>query len=375
MLSIEQLSFWERKTYLEEIDFLIVGAGIVGCSTAIHLRKKYVDAKILVIERGYLPSGASSKNAGFTCFGSPTELYSDLKTMNPTTVWETVNDRWEGLMALNDFVGFETIDYQNNGSWDLITPAEKMIEKEIIDFLPDLNSEIEKITKHHDVYSQDTTTKERFGFNNVLNSFHNKLEGQIDTGKLLIRLHSKLSQHNILYLSGIELLEIHNKGRLLETSIGPITTKNCILTVNGFAKKYISKDVHPARAQVLVTSEIVDLKVKGTFHYQEGYYYFRNFGNRILIGGGRNLDIKGETTEKLETTVPIKESINQLLSDVVLPNSKFQIDYEWAGIMGVGKEKKPIIERVDDSLAVGVRLGGMGVAIGTIVGKKLSELF
>lgn len=79
MLNIEQLSFWERKEYFEDIDFLIIGAGIVGCSTAYHLRIKYPSAKIVILERGYLPSGASTKNAGFASFGGPVELIDDLK--------------------------------------------------------------------------------------------------------------------------------------------------------------------------------------------------------------------------------------------------------------------------------------------------------
>lgn len=43
--------------------------------------------------------------------------------------------------------------------------------------------------------------------------------------------------------------------------------------------------------------------------------------------------------------------------------------------MGVGLSKKPIIEKIDDKIAIGARMGGMGVAIGAMVGKKLADLF
>ena len=43
--------------------------------------------------------------------------------------------------------------------------------------------------------------------------------------------------------------------------------------------------------------------------------------------------------------------------------------------MGVGSTKAPIVERIDERIAVGVRLGGMGVAIGSLVGQELAELF
>jgi hypothetical protein len=72
------LSFWEQQTYLE-YDFIVVGAGIMGCSVAYELRLKYPKARIVVLERGLFPTGASTKNAGFACFGSPTEMISDFK--------------------------------------------------------------------------------------------------------------------------------------------------------------------------------------------------------------------------------------------------------------------------------------------------------
>lgn len=42
--------------------------------------------------------------------------------------------------------------------------------------------------------------------------------------------------------------------------------------------------------------------------------------------------------------------------------------------MGVGKKKRPIIEQLSDNVFCGVRLGGMGVAIGSLVGAELAEL-
>jgi hypothetical protein len=42
--------------------------------------------------------------------------------------------------------------------------------------------------------------------------------------------------------------------------------------------------------------------------------------------------------------------------------------------MGVGKQKKPILEKLSPKVYCGVRLGGMGVAIGSLVGKELANL-
>jgi len=73
------LSYWELQTYFKNIDLTIIGSGIVGLTAAIESKKKFPSLKVIVLERGILPSGASTKNAGFSCFGSVSELLSDLK--------------------------------------------------------------------------------------------------------------------------------------------------------------------------------------------------------------------------------------------------------------------------------------------------------
>ena len=174
-------------------------------------------------------------------------------------------------------------------------------------------------------------------------------------------------------LFGIEAKGI--EGNTVSTNLGDIQAKAIAICTNGFAKQLLPKnDIAPARAQVLITKPINDLPFEGTFHYQMGYYYFRNIDGRVLFGGGRNLDFKGEETTEFETTALIQEKLESLLQEVILPSTPFEIEHRWTGVMGVGETKKPIIQHIHDNTYCGVRLGGMGVAIGTLVGKNLAEI-
>ncbi len=83
--------------FLHNIDITIVGSGIVGLNCAIQLSRKYPNAKILVLEKGILPQGASTKNAGFSCFGSISEIKSDLKSHSEEEVFDLVRSRWKGF--------------------------------------------------------------------------------------------------------------------------------------------------------------------------------------------------------------------------------------------------------------------------------------
>ena len=168
-------------------------------------------------------------------------------------------------------------------------------------------------------------------------------------------------------LNGIEIKGWHHKENclLVETGNGfSIPTQQLLITTNAFAKQLLPDAlVEPGRAQVLITKPIPNLKVKGTFHYEKGYFYFRNVGNRILFGGGRNLDFK-----------TVQNHLEKLLSTMILPNQPLEIDQRWSGIMGLGPVKSSIIKRVEERICCAVRMGGMGVAIGTQVGEDAAHL-
>ena len=373
MLPFSKLSFWERSIYTDGIDFTIVGAGIVGMSTALHLRKAHPKAKIILVERGYLPTGASTKNAGFACFGSPTELKDDLAKMDEHSVWETVAMRLDGLKELFSLVNAAKVQYEACGSWDIIREEEETLSTDFLDYL---NEKLLEITSEKLVFTEDHTKVIESGFSGVKTTYFNRLEGAIHTGKLIEELHRSCTNEGIHFLFGVNVLsfESHDSGVDIQTSMGLLETAKLLVCTNAFAREYLS-DIQPARAQVLITKPISNLSVNGTFHMESGYYYFRNVGNRILFGGGRNEDFSGETTTEFDTTTLIQEKLRHYLHELILPHVPVEIDYSWSGIMALGSEKKPIIQKTNKNVAFGVRMGGMGVAIGASVGKQLSKIF
>ena len=359
----------------DSIDFLVVGAGIVGLSAAYHLKEKYPKSKVVVLDKGPLPSAASSKNAGFACFGSPSEILSDLRTMDSSEVWSMIEKRYLGLHALKKWLGTKSIDLQTYGSWDLV--ENKTQTEEIHSKLPELNRQLKTISGKSNVFYEDKDALHRFGFQQLHSAFHNRLEGQLDTAKLNLAMYKKMAEKEILILRGIELISFESEVNKvsIQSTVGNFTCTHLILCTNGFSKQILPQmDVEPARAQVLITHPIENLKIKGAFHFDEGYYYFRNIHDRLLIGGGRNQNFKQENTSVIQTTEDIQKAIEKILKSVVLPSTSFKIDRRWAGIMGVGQDKSPIIQQLYPNVTAGIRMGGMGVAIGTLVGQELAQM-
>ena len=367
-----KLSYWELKTWLSNIDYTIVGSGIVGLNCALHLKQQVPKAKIVILEKGILPQGASTKNAGFACFGSLSEIIDDLQHHSKEDVLELIKKRINGLKLLRDTLGDKAIDYQNLGGYELFLNADKKLYQSCIKKQNSINKFLKPIFKT-DVFSFKANT---FNFETVKPKISfNKFEGQIDTGKMMETLLYKVQQLGIKILNNCTVeafLEDSNSVKL-KTNYFECSTSKLLIATNGFAKNLIKQDVKPARAQVLITKPIKNLHIKGTFHLDQGYYYFRNIDNRILLGGGRNLDFKTEETTEFGQTEIIQNKLKTLLKTTILPNTNFEIDHQWSGIMGVGKQKKAIVKQISNNVFCGVRLGGMGIAIGSLVGKELAS--
>ena len=121
------LSFWEKSTFFAEIDVAIIGSGLVGLNAAITLKALRPSWKIVVLEKGVLPSGASTRNAGFACVGSPSELLDDLTYQTENEVFRVVEKRWKGLEKLLNRVGEDALDFQKNGGYELFLEKDRSL--------------------------------------------------------------------------------------------------------------------------------------------------------------------------------------------------------------------------------------------------------
>ena len=213
------------------------------------------------------------------------------------------------------------------------------------------------------------------GFGNIKDDLiYNPLEGQIDTGVMMKNLIRLAISRDIHILNGFNVTSLASTSdgiTVMSNHDTPLHTRKVIVANNGFATDLLELEVKPARAQVLVTSPIASLPFRGTYHMDRGFYYFRNIGNRVLFGGGRQLDIDGETTTELGTSKLIQNDLEAKLKTIILPGVDFNIEHRWSGIMGVGPENLPIVKEVDENIYCAVRLSGMGIALGSYIAREL----
>lgn len=365
------LSYWENKSFVA-YHLIIIGGGIVGMSTAIQYKMKYPKNSILLLERGLFPSGASTRNAGFACFGSLTEILDDLVTLSESETLSLIERRWHGLFAIREFFGDEALGFEPLGGYELLTKK----ELPCLDHLEKINQLLYPLFDD-EVYSVLPETK-NFGFSDSIKEvILNKKEGQLDSGKFLKSLWKSCQSLGIDIITGAEVetvdyerKEIWVNNKVYANQVKFRSNKIAVCT-NAFTKKLLPGiQLEPGRGMVMVTGPI-SKTWKGAFHYDKGYVYFRDLGDRIMLGGGRNIDFETEKTNAPGINPTIKNYLLGLLNEVILPGQSPLIEMEWSGTMAFGPNKLPVIKQLNEDVAVGVRMGGMGVAIGW---KSASEL-
>ncbi len=366
------LSYWEQNTFIGRPDLLIIGSGIVGLTAALEYRRRFPTAKILIVERSPIAAGGSTRNAGFACFGSISEILEDLENHDEQTVIGLIRSRWEGLERLRQLVGDQQMQYQASGNYEVFRDQDEELFRKCLAAIPDMNELMETATGQRLVFKEASRAVTDFGLGQTQQLIWNKAEGMIHTGKMMHTLLTLARKADIQILNGVTVTDVLPQNNQVSVSLNndwEIKSNHVIVATNGFARQILPDiAVKPARNLVLITEPIIGLKVKGAFHCDGGYYYFRNIDNRILLGGGRHLDPETEETDKFGENKLIKKSLINFLETVILPEQSFNIDRWWSGILGVGIQKKPIIEKYHDRLVVAVRMGGMGVAIGSSVG-------
>ena len=364
-----EFSFWERKGWLEERDIVIIGAGFVGLSAAIECRKLNPSARITILESNALNGGGSTRNAGLACFGSPSELLEDWRALGRAETVALVQRRFSGLKWLVEEFGEKAIGYENCGSVEVFSVENAELGREVLGFLPELNEALFDVFGSVAFEVVDGVT----GVAACDFCVSSPFEGLLDTAELYREFLRKNINSGVDILNGVRVEEIvvAKNGWELKIDGGVVQAGQVLVANNSMVAELLpGLDVRPEVNRVLVTKVMPGLAFSGTCHYDRGYVYMRRIdteeGPRMLIGGGRQWGDGGSEE--------VRGKLIEFLRTHIVGGEKAEIEYEWLGFLGIGGTRSPICKTISPGLHVGVRLGGMGVALGGMLGVELARL-
>lgn len=357
-------SYWEVTALHRKYDLVVVGGGIVGLSAAYYYKTAHPGSSVMVVDKGFFPEGASTRNAGFACFGSVTEIQDDLNTESEADVKKRIKARFDGLHKMRSVLGDDQIEYDQCGGYEIFENRVDF-DRATVD-IDRFNGWLKELINEDEVYS----TCEVNGYPAI----RNRMEGAIHTGLMMKTLLEKVEQSGVEFRWNCPVKKVTDNRLIISESV-TLHSGKILVASNGFTRSLLP-DLHisPARGYVMVTNELKNCRWKGTFHFDKGFVYFRNIGNRILLGGARNMDKKAEESSAFEVNPKIKKWLTRFANDILKLEDGWHVEYEWTGIMGFADTKSPILKKIDDHIWVAAGLGGMGVAIGMQIGSDASTM-
>ena len=368
-------SIWQDQSFWYQVDVAIVGCGLTGLLTAIYIKQQSPGTSVRILEKHPHPAGASVKNAGFACFGSLSEILDDIHSEGEDGALQRVLKRHEGLQMLRQVTRGCNIGYAANGGYEVFTESERGIYHQSLEALEDINSKLAGEIG----LSPFAVTSNSFGFRCLDKLIYIQGEACVDSGKLVQALIYLARKAGVEFSFGCEISQMEKEADhwWLNTSTEAFKASSAVIATNGFTHNLlVNKNIVAYRGQVLLTEPIANLALKGNFHLNQGYFYFRPYAGGIMLGGGRHLDRENEQTDQQDVTGVIQDALENLLRNTIVPGKEVKIRKRWAGTLAYGpqNEKEPVVEKLQPGLFVGARLGGMGIAMAPQVARKLTHM-
>ncbi len=140
-----QVSLWENESFFARRDVIIIGGGIAGLWCAYELLSQSPSLRLLIVDKGLIPAGASTRNAGFACFGSPTELLHDAASFGNDSMLRTAEMRYKGILKMRNVLGDSGISFDPCGGYECLSHSLTDIDA-LSEQLASLNHNLRYIT-------------------------------------------------------------------------------------------------------------------------------------------------------------------------------------------------------------------------------------
>lgn len=359
-------------------DFVIIGAGFAGLSTAYWLLQENPSSKIAIVEKSEVGDAASGRNAGFITCGS-VEHFNRLITTHgekkARTIWEFSE---KNLALIKERIirpAKDDLYFEQNGSFSLATTKAEFDElKTSFNIMSAFNIDVEVL--------QEFDIKKRLGAHGFIGGIKYKKDASINPIRLLRELINKLKSFKHFELfENHEVFDIETMGdkKLVKTKKQYFTADALIMATNAYSAllhPYFKDKILPTRGQILSTAP-VPVFMEGPCYANFVLDYFRQLPTgELIIGGFRQLQKEVETGYSDETSPMIQKALEEFL-DTHIPKVKdAKITHRWSGIMGFSSDGDPMIGSLPSDNQI-FFLGGFtahGLGLAFHAGKCLTDL-
>lgn len=366
-------SFWQEAHRSREAtyDVVVVGGGIIGCSTAYWLHRRTA-GRVAIVEARTLGAAASGRNAGFILQGTDTDYLSDIERYGE----RTARSLWHFTLANRELMASElngsAFGWAPQGSLTVAGSADE--DERLQASVPKLRAAGAPV-----VYLSPEETNARLHGT----GFHGSLyvtSGAVVDPLHLVRHVAAQSQADVFPHHPVRRITWPEGAVVLHTPDRRFRARRVVLALGPYLPTLVPElgaAVRPVRAQMLATAPAEDRALPVPAYSHDGHYYIRQLPRGdVLVGGGRHRHRSAEQGYEDRTTPAVQNTIERYLHTYFPWTRSLSIRQRWSGTMGFSPDGRPVVGTVPGRprglFATGFT--GHGMSYGFRMGRLLADL-
>lgn len=333
-------AFWHHDTNeeLPEVcDAIVIGAGITGLSAAKALADAGVET--LLLERGEVGAGASTRNAGYLMRGAA-DNYSacaeQLGRDRARELWRATEDNLAMLRAL----GVECVTSYTRCPSTLCAHDEGEAH--------DLRRSI--YLMREDGFTVETLeTGDDALWTNLppMTALVNPDDATINPADLITWFRTLVTAP-IHEHTPVHAIDAAGDRSIVRTNRGDIRAKRVLVCTNAWAARLAAVEVVPNRGQMCALRVPAGVRLDHAYYLHRGSEYIRQAGSdTVVVGGWRKHFAADERTDAAEVSPAVQGGLEDFAASVL--GGRYPVLRRWAGTMGFTRTGLPIAGPVGGS--------------------------
>lgn len=354
-----------------EVDVCVIGGGIAGCSTALHLAER--GYRVALLEAEEIGWGASGRSGGQALTGFASGQQKLVKEVGLPAAKRMWDISVEAVALLNELVARHGIECDLRPG-TMLTAVKPRQRDELLAGIDEARS----------LYGYENLQfLERPEVERVL-ATHRYCAGVLDTGSAHLHpLNYTLGLAAAARRLGVEMFEhsrvteiSYTDPALVKTAQGVVRAQFVVLCCNAYIGPLSSRlraRIMPVGTYIVATEPLGEARVTALMRENVAVsdlnfvldYFRRSADHRLLFGGRVSYSGLSERTADRGTHQRMLKVFPQL-ADV-------RIDYAWGGYVDITMNRAPDFGRVTPNVYYLQGFSGHGIALATIAGKLVAE--
>ncbi|MFD1542068.1 NAD(P)/FAD-dependent oxidoreductase [Nonomuraea guangzhouensis] len=357
-------------------DVVIVGAGLTGLSTALHLSRQ--GAQVALLEAHTVGWGASGRNGGMATPGLAISFGAGVKrygTERATAMFRSYND---AIDTLEDVVTTEGIDcsFSRTGRLTLASkPAHYQSFQASAALMRELAGQDVRLVP-------PARIREEIGSDHYHGAMVDPLGAGVHVGRLTAGLAAAVSTNGVSIHEECQVTGLTRRSGYqhdVHTELGTIRGDQVVIATSGYTgglTPWLRRRIVPIGSFIIVTEPLDQSVVDELLPHRRVasdsknlLYYFRiTPDNRLLFGGRARFALSAPASD-----IKSGRILRRAMTTVFPQLAGARVDYCWGGLVDMSLDQM-VHAGERDGLFYSVGYSGHGVQMATHMGKVLAQV-